>query len=510
MSDSKITNSEVRVTAKLPFYNQEFSLPVEMTLYDHQFDVVASGYGSIHANLPPGVYKLEVSTGTEQQSKFYSLTPDKNIVDEIQIEQFPAAAPVEGTSTTHEYHGYTVEKLSLQPQDVVGAGGRLLLFFRQIGNDRTAPLIDGFSLLDKNQQPVFDLNNKAQRNNGEGWTALSVDVEPGAYILRHSQYQPSTWSNFELTSTNMVIDQSLWVSENWTTIVFIPKFASATYPSLQKSSIHMTRIGTGFQYNYDDERIALNLELILNNLRIGKSLIHRDLDKLLRAKFENPILGIIGLHAMFLEQEMRQDLFDKVMFNLRQLVPDHPDVHALDVRRKIRLDDPENTDFSCEFPPMLIAGYKALIRRDATEPSLITDGSIADRVAASIYHEGPWTIWQALDSTLGKELNENLKRKINNIRTKIKSPINIADQSLALLWNSIEQPEAMATEIQPNEVLNVTQYLSDFTEFAAENPTYLEAQQPLTLQTLSHNVGLPVSSVRRSIQQIVTYDIENS
>jgi hypothetical protein len=495
--------------------------PVELRLVNHRFQTVASGYGEIHKKLPAGIYRLEMNAGPVQETRYIDLEPGETVEDLNIYLPFPSAAPVRGTTTSHESHGYPADDLSRNPTRSYGQGGRLLLFFRNVGDDRQAPLnIDSFSLLNASLKPLGDLPADVVRNEADGWAALSADIEPGGYVLRNTRKPRRSWSS--QTPEEEPVDQSLWVSEGWTTIVFIPNWSGRMSPSLHQASIHMAQLWAGFSYD-GAEQVNLALELALSGLRQGRPVVPQNLlDLLLDEKFKNPMLGIVGAHAMLLEPKPRWELFDIVRRNLQRLTPGHPDVIALYViGKERRVNEAHSRVEPVSWPPMLYTSYRGLIERNAQEPGLIVANSMADRAAAYLYQQGPWSMWKSFELTTGLgqvistsilmgesmmaktiDLDDELLEQIAEIKVMVSSPTDPAAESVAHIWSSVqEDSEVRPGELDDPEVQQVVEYLQQFSRQAARGRESASGQ-PMKVEDISKRVGLPVSAVKRAIRTI--------
>jgi hypothetical protein len=156
-----------------------------------------------------------------------------------------------------------------------------------------------------------------------------------------------------------------------------------------------------------DEHANIALELALWGLREGRSVAPpEDVTLLLNAKFKNPMVGIIGAHALLLEPELDFPRLDLVLGNLDGLVPEHPDVTALwrlvqeqaDMRGLDHATPHPQT--ATTWPPMLAASFAALIRLDAHHPGAIARGSGAELVAPVLLDQGVWTTWRRAETLL--------------------------------------------------------------------------------------------------------------
>jgi hypothetical protein len=156
------------------------------------------------------------------------------------------------------------------------------------------------------------------------------------------------------------------------------------------ATIHIARVGEWVPWD-DGSGTAIALESVLAGLRDGRPVVPSDLDQLLYAKFVNPFLGIAGAHALLLESHPSAKRLKTVIGNLQQLLPESPDVAALALRA-----GPDRVDVKPKpvaWPPMFYAGYRAVIRADATNPHALVDNSPAEDVAARLRIAGLFTTW---------------------------------------------------------------------------------------------------------------------
>ena len=169
----------------------------------------------------------------------------------------------------------------------------------------------------------------------------------------------------------------------------------------------MTRMLDPWQLNTPDQPdnrrdVDLAVEAARWSLRQGRPSISSELlGLLLRSKFRNPMLGIIGAHVMLLNAHPDLRALQTVISNLSNLVHGHPDVQALgwlleDARHEGRADRPKDR---ISWPPMLLASYAAAIERDADEPGLLAEGSPAETLAQNLLVTGIWTTWRLPSET---------------------------------------------------------------------------------------------------------------
>lgn len=405
-SSSAQDHGEVEVRSKFG--------PIRIELLDDRLNRYALGFGELRERVPAGLYTLQYSAGTAHDEEILRVVPGRTVTREVDL-PFPAVAPISVSTTTHEYHTGPAQQFSQQLQQNYGAGGGLMIFVRTIDTNGRAPVpVEQLSLWDSQMQRVADLAVDAERRNEEGWACLSAQVNPGGYALRW--HTPETARRSRRGGEGGPVDQSLWVSPGWLTIVFIGYRSEAGQLERQSASIHIVRLGEGFQpgpsmseirenhateWDLKEARINQALDLTLGGLRTGNQVVPDDLlDLLLGVKCQNPMLGIVGAHAVIQRRTRDWKTFDLVVQNLENLLPGHPDVAALRFYGKLlrKQESPVPVE-PLSWPPMLCAGYKGLIESDWEESgSLIVDESVAERAAVMLLPESPWTCWLALEA----------------------------------------------------------------------------------------------------------------
>ena len=385
--------------------------PLRIELLDERLNRMALGFGTLRATVPAGLYTLQYSAGSERDEEIVRVEPNRTVKREIAL-PFAAVAPISVSTTTHEFHTRKAVQFSSQPLRDYGTGGGLMIFVRTIDADGRAPVpIDRLSLHNAQLEEVGNLAADAARDANEGWACFSVSVAPGGYALRWLHAHPDAGNKPQF------VDQSLWVCAGWVTMVFIGYHSQAATLERQSASIHLARFGQGFNPGPDKERIRDNqvyeeelkvarinqaLDLALVGLRTGNQVVPDDLlDLLLESKFQNPMLGIVGAHAILQRRTKDWKTFDLVIQNLEGLIPGHPDVAALKLARTSLSGEDGNAQPSeMSWPPMLSAGYRALIDSDwKAAGEIIEDNSVAERAAVALLPETPWTSWLAVDAT---------------------------------------------------------------------------------------------------------------
>jgi hypothetical protein len=382
--------------------------PVRITLLDHRFrpvDPPGPGVGEFHWQGPPGLYILQYDTGWVSEQRHLDLEPGTAFTEEDLRVQFPSAAPVPGTSGYQEQQANAAHTLSVTPQAPpntdLGVGARLMLFARTIEQGKPLPSLAKVSLLDRQLRPQVAPLTSDRSDTQHGCLGWCADLAPGYYVLR--------WAGAAADAP--ALDQGIWAADSWTTILFLTGQAeekSAAVPERSGDAptwhfpsdltIHLARREAGFLPLEPDAVAAqLAMELALAGWRTGKPLIDpASLDRLLDAKFGNPMLGIVGAHLLLEEAAPDRDLVLKVLDNLEMnLIPGCPDMRALRAIARRRFDLEEAVPL-LDWPPMFKASFKGAIAADWDGHGVISPGRLADRVAPCLVPLSPWTTWAAL------------------------------------------------------------------------------------------------------------------
>src|SRR5262249_12114541 len=137
--------------------------PLKIQLLDHQLRHVAPGYGELLTRVSAGLYMLQFSAGPVLKQEDIKVLPDKHFSKLYLKLPFPSAAPVEGSSASHEYHAGPAMSLSRhRPQKRYGVGGCLMIFARSIDGEGRAPVrLDRLSLWEAGVRPRGHLGSDA-------------------------------------------------------------------------------------------------------------------------------------------------------------------------------------------------------------------------------------------------------------------------------------------------------------------------------------------------------------
>jgi len=522
-----MSNSSVRLHLRTPL------APLAMRVTDHNRKVVATGDGEIDRRVRPGLYVLQIFAGPKVERRFLTVGPEGYEEIDIQVE-IPSAAPIGGTSTVHEFHGYPAMNLSQNPMQHFGDGGRLVIFVRNMGKDPQARvMVDGLELLGSDLQTMANATDHFKQMPNQGWAGYSADVEPGGYVLRITR--PQRRSSGDVMET---VDQSIWVEEGWITLVFVPFRTKQGFAEPENASVHMSHIDSGFDpyVGNDSEAANIALEVALSGLRQGRAVVPKGLQELmLRGKFGSPMLGLVGAIALLQSPKPNWTLLDTVRRNLGRLVPNHPDLHAIHLMQKQARGDLSTSRVpEISWPPMLFACYRGVIERDGSEANhLIAANSLADLAAARLYSQGPWTRWQALQQAEQSSRSQMWEQRLQQVLedthrvTETAGLSNKVVQELKKSWNNALKPAVkssrkrrvvlksseldskpirdsmmkMGTARASVETTLVANQIQELTEQIAKKQL-VASDEIFNLRSLSRQTGLPMASVMRALKSI--------
>ncbi len=377
---------------------------VELALVAWDFRPVASALGHLVVDVPAGVYQVVARAGPAIERRLVNLEAGGTFRDDNVTVRFPSAAPVNGTSTSHEYHEELAAAASRQPKIVVpGGDAGLVLMVRDVRGQNGPPLdpseLAPFRILTASISSVDDFESGWTFRPSDGAAAWSAQLQHGPYIL--GLFAAPTPQGAPRAFAETSVLQSVWLPAGWQTLIFVT--TGERGPDLASASIHLVPLGSGWApYQVEVDQA---LELAQWGLREGRAVVPDDLmSLLLGSKFQDPWLGIVAAHGLLLRPALDPSLLGTVLSNLDQLVPGHPDVAGLrGLVTERGIDLAQAPPAGIAWPPMLLASYRGLIRADARDPGVIADGSMAERVAASLSYQGIWTSWSWFDGAGGGE-----------------------------------------------------------------------------------------------------------
>jgi hypothetical protein len=390
-----VTTSRLEIDAGHP--------AVRIEVLDAGYQVRAKGYGRLDADLPTGFYNVRYFAADAMVEQPITLRPHEplSLTDQPDL-RFSSAAPMELTSTSHEYQQAHAKRLSAEQPLQMGSGAQLFLFIRDLDPGGSRRPAQGLTLHRADGALVLRANRVVEvckDASAACWAGRNIELDPGVYRLRLALQR------------RRAVEMSVVACPGWQTQVFLLRQPGEAGERPTLDLLDATQLMAEPWKGYEpwqgvkqgrlnpaeageDLRLA---ELARRALGRGWELIStEDLGALLDGKWFDPLLGIFGLHLLLMRPEPDLDLADRVVGRIRQEILNsfrHPDVEALAVelalRRGIPIDVPP-----VAAPPMLRRSWEMLVRATANAPSLIAPGSLSSRIADRLWGSGAWLAWE--------------------------------------------------------------------------------------------------------------------
>lgn len=410
-----------------------------LEILDGGFQVVAQGFGSLEAELAPGLYKARASVGGAVQEQLFAVeegvSPAPVRLDPV---RFASPVPLNDTTTSHEYHQAAVAEALYEPPLMLGMGAGLLLSLRDPSEapftrtPLTRPAyersFDGFRLLDAFGHLLIDYDQAARRNPDYGYAVRNAELDPRGYILQYAR------------NGQQSVARPLLLVPGWSTQVFILVEAQGETdlpmrPNLADCAVQMTPLGYS---GYPREAYFRMTEIARQSLLQGRNIVAREvMNTLLHDKFGNPVLGLLAAHLLLLDAEPRMNLLHIVLGNLGAMLgPDFPDLIALRLRlHQIEHPEQPSLDQQAPFPPLLKASWDILARQAAQDDAFFPADSLCRQMADRVVDNGVWLAWRPLSTSVGlgglEEISaEELQSKKWSDRERILDVFGRADQGL--------------------------------------------------------------------------------
>lgn len=353
-----------------------------ITIFDGYDEIVPRpGSGNRTVSLPRGIYTVRCERAGQSTQQIILHTEPRQL--SIQPPPVTSAAPVEGASTTHEYYHYPSVEWSVKPTAALAGHldrpGWLFIFIRAWDEDayeKGTNLGSGFELVDaRSGERVADFGdpNLTARDEYHGFAAFSASISPGIYVLRYAGREP--WA------------MPIHVALQRSTQVFV---LFHRRPLVDSIRVFFRKLGEPFR---PEDTEAIDVDLALTGLSGGpeaaeRAIPRRRLAELLRGKFEDPMVGLLGAHWLLSRADTEQECVDLVLNNLKSLLPGSPDVAALEILAATRWDRPLPAPVA--FPPMLSAGLRALLSNPDRH---IEPDSFLEKILVRLRAGSPWVVW---------------------------------------------------------------------------------------------------------------------
>jgi hypothetical protein len=369
----------------------------QILVIDRNLNLRTRGQGTLSKDLPPGIYKIRVRSGTVMEERLIVLEENRPQSLSFPPLEFISPVPLEQTARTHEYHqDFATEQSRKIHVDLKPKREPAWLFVlarvwtgrEPEGSSGSANPAGGLFLRDADGREVVNLGEKADvRYAGakgmDPCAACTVKLEAGIYQLARAA------SPGRLVQTVVAV-------RGWQTQVFVLNRGQGGPVG---TSIHMSREARDnspipcFDFRSNTLRKFELARLGLVDER--QVLPDETVNEILDGKFQDPMLGILGAHLLLVKARtpnllgrVEQSL-QAIVFNLRQLVgPNHPDVEALALWVK---GDPGKHIFW--HPPMLRRSWPLVLEATIEQPDLVPAGTVAATACERLLTDVPWLVW---------------------------------------------------------------------------------------------------------------------
>ena len=427
-----------------------------------QSQPVANRRGSLLADLSPGLYKVRVRAGFEEQERLVALQAgDSEKSISFPALEFSTPVPLSNSAGLLKEHEQAAMVESETLHASFGSGSWIFIFARDpsFSGTATANPVRGLSLRRVSGEVLVDLAVQSKLDTAHGWAACNVALSPGSYTLV-----------MELESSER-LTQVLVATLGWQTHVFLARRSDsngrADYDSVQRAGIVLTalrpgKLIPGFR---SDDPVLRQVELArLGMMSSSEALLDYVCEEVRAAKSLDPMLGIYGAHLLVRNASPDLAVLGKLVGDLRQQgLSDHPDVEAL----SLLLPSMPGSSFTT--PPMLRRSWELILRGTIKRPELVPLDSLASRVAGSLWGDEPWLLWmdsvkdKHADLTSFVDLQASLEAQLRQLHagtdpqpaasTRSVSATDrpntpaISDESMGVLVQSLKLPRARVEKL---------------------------------------------------------------
>jgi hypothetical protein len=384
----------------------------QILVLNAKLDVIHRGVGQIDVTLDRGLYKIKIARGGGTVEQLLDLDSDKQLF--LFVDKFPAIAPI-GPMLGAD--GPAVESLAgdALAHSAIGEPGLLIVGHHPMQpNIRPHPL-DGLRVMpwpaDGRVYPIDENSTIVRPVGNEWWGAIWLPSPVGCNLL-------------EISDGTQTVRQVVPIAPNWQTRVFLTRRnwrhgadttseTDAARSEWIDLSIQMSRPGLPVVYfdHYETIEVARNALTSTQPIFASREMINN----LLYGKYDNPIVGITGLHLYLEAAERAQDPRDdsvssrqleiepngdpkdvarEVLANLETLLGQPSalvsDLMALNVRAGLL---PSDATVTITDPPMFWVSWDILRSHAGRDGPIWVDPRLWNAIANSTAW-GPYLVWQ--------------------------------------------------------------------------------------------------------------------
>jgi hypothetical protein len=333
-----------------------------------------STHGELAIDVPAGAYRVNARISANETTETVVVRAGQTRELTIEV-TFDAAAPVVGTATSDQSHGLLAEELTALSSPA--GPSRFVLVLRGLRERSMAPLVEAPTLHDSAgrevELPEPQAEAEGAANRVLGW---SVALEPGGYRL--------SWP----PGSGLAVEQSVWLSAGWQTVLFVPQGPQGPIPSA--SSMHLVAQGQRWEPGAAD---TLAVELAYARMR-GRPTRLTEAEWRSHLASPSPALALLTLHELLRSapsarpDPARDALMVETAQRLRRELGEHPDVLAV-----VATLVPEDTSIFVPWPPMLCTSIELVLEADRTAPTVVPDGSFTEETSGQRFTSAPWMLW---------------------------------------------------------------------------------------------------------------------
>jgi len=379
-----MSNSENAADTAFPFIVHAPEPEINITVYDAFDQEKGSALGgTLELDLSPGLYTVRSDRmGQIEDEIIRHGGPTETTA---RLPPYYSPAPLADAKSSHEYytgpsqrysHEVTAPPLGDGKQDA-----QLFVFIRATSAEafHGGRFNGELSIMDSDGNLITRADeSNTTSSTQDGWLAFSAKAVSGFYIAR---YRIGNFSR----------DVAVFLPSQWQTQVFLT-YHGVVLP--QGMRVFLARPSDGF---HASDEIIRSVDIALTGLqnddqRLPGGAMH----DALHGKFDNPMLGLLAAHFLLRRETPDADSVATVLANLHSLIPDSPDLAALELISASRFGEPL-TSFKVPFPPMLRAGLEAILALSTDHPELVPEESLLDRIATRLLGDSPWSSWESLD-----------------------------------------------------------------------------------------------------------------
>ncbi|HHJ13968.1 MAG TPA: hypothetical protein ENJ79_06260 [Gammaproteobacteria bacterium] len=296
---------------------------IQVSILDADYNTLASGDGTVSALLKPGIYKAELVAGSARTQELFRVV-DAPVTITPPAPQFPAAAPVRGTSTTHEYQSGPANSLATGDplHSLPDADAELMVFVRVSGLERCTPLAQPY--------PWEGLFLRNFATNEEEWHIPLEAVDTSNLFGATKIALPADVCSLCATmdnADNKEFGLVLRTLPGWRTEVYIDAIMDApdqpARADFSQAAIHLLRIGSP-TLAFDE--LGTHTELARLRLMNGQAPIspeHEAVDR-------SPMLGIYAAYAAFQHNPEDKNGIEQCLHAIPQEVRTLTDIQLLE------------------------------------------------------------------------------------------------------------------------------------------------------------------------------------